>query len=468
MKKTISRFWLTRVALLAACGFVTSAQNSDIIVNIVGNGDRPKLALPDFRGAGDAQSAMNTFNGTLWDELSGSGVLALVPKTFYPLEVPQQPADFKAPTTTTPVRRGQQPETVRNGPWLTDWSGAPTAANYLAFGYAGVQDGRMVLFGWLYNLSQPTPAAAQTIGKLYFGLLNDEGARKVAHEFAADILAQFNAVGLAGSKIFFVSDRTGNKEIWSMDYDGSNQKQLTNYKSISSYLGVSPNGKLYAFTTYARGNPQIMIHSAETGKRLTFLNPVSPVVTTPEFSPDGKKLYFAASIDGWTQLCVADVDGGNMERLSHVRAIEVSPKINPKTARDMLFISGRSGGPGQLYHMNLDGSELERLTPGTGEVGNPAWQKDGRFIAFAWTAGYEIGAFNIFIMDIGTKTPIQLTHGNGVNENPWWAPDGLHIVFSIKKGRSTQLYSMLADGTNVQQLTTQGNNLQPVWVKGIN
>jgi TolB protein len=253
-----------------------------------------------------------------------------------------------------------------------------------------------------------------------------------------------------------------------MDYDGSNQKQLTNYKSISSYLGVSPDGKLYAFTTYARGNPQIMIHSAETGKRLTFLNPVSPVVTTPEFSPDGKKLYFAASIDGWTQLCVADVDGGNMERLSHVRAIEVSPKINPKTARDMLFISGRSGGPGQLYHMNLDGSELERLTPGTGEVGNPAWQKDGRFIAFAWTAGYEIGAFNIFIMDIGTKTPIQLTHGNGVNENPWWAPDGLHIVFSIKKGRSTQLYSMLADGTNVQQLTTQGNNLQPVWVKGIN
>jgi TolB protein len=121
-----------------------------------------------------------------------------------------------------------------------------------------------------------------------------------------------------------------------------------------------------------------------------------------------------------------------------------------------------------MWHMNLDGTEMERLTPGNGYVSNPAWHKDGKYIAFAWTAGYEPGAYNIFLMDIGSKEPIQLTHGNGRNENPWWAPDGLHIVFSIKKGNSTQLYTMLADGTNVQQLTTQGNNLQPVWVKGIN
>jgi len=467
MKPTISRFWMSRVIGMVACGFVLNAQDSDILIKIKGNGDRPKLAVPDFRGAGDAQNVMNTFNGTLWNELSGSGVLELVPKTGYPLEVPQQPADFKAPTTTNPGRRGQQPQTVRNGPWLTDWSSAPVSADYLAFGYSGVQDGRLVLFGWLYNLSQATPASAQTIGKLYFGSLNEEGARQVAREFAADILAQFNAVGLAGSKIFFVSDRTGNKEIWSMDYDGSNQKQLTNYKSISAYVGVSPDGKLFGFTTWAQGNPKIMIYSVETGKRLTFLNPVSSMVSTPEFSPDGKKLYFAATVDDWPQLCVADIDGGNMQRISHVRAIEVSPKINPKTGRDMLFISGRSG-PEQLYHMNLDGTEMERLTPGTGEVDNPAWHKDGQFIAYAWTAGYEPGAFNIFIMDVGKKEPIQLTHGNGVNENPWWAPDGLHIVFTTRRGRSTQIYTMLADGTNVQQLTTQGNNFQPVWVKGIN
>ena len=57
----------------------------------------------------------------------------------------------------------------------------------------------------------------------------------MAREFAADILQQFGAKSLAGSKIYFVSDRTGNKEIWSMDYDGSNQQQLTHYKSISEH-----------------------------------------------------------------------------------------------------------------------------------------------------------------------------------------------------------------------------------------
>jgi TolB protein len=467
MKQTIcgSRFF--QVALLASCGFLVRGQDSDIMIKIKGNGDRPKLALPDFRGAGDAQSVMNAFNATLWNELSGSGVLDLVPKTNYPLEVPQQPNDFKAPTVTNPVRRGEQPKTVRNGPWLTDWTTAPTTADYLAFGYTGVQDGRLVLFGWLYNLRQPTPATAQTIGKIYFASLDENGARKAARDFAADILAQFGAIGLAGSKIYFVSDRSGNKEIWSMDYDGSNQQQITNYKSISSYLGVSPDGKLLAFTTYAQGNPKIIVYDLTTKKVRPFYNPVSSIVSTPEFSADDKKLYFAASIDGWVQLCVADLDGGNMQRISHVRAIEVSPKINPKTGRDMLFISGRSGIE-QMWHMNLDGTEMERWTPGNGYVANPAWQKDGQFVAFAWTAGYEPGAYNIFIMDSGNKQPIQLTHSEGRNENPWWAPDGLHIVFTSKRGNSTQIYTMLADGTNVQQLTTKGNNLQPVWAKGIN
>jgi TolB protein len=74
---------------------------------------------------------------------------------------------------------------------------------------------------------------------------------------------------------------------------------------------------------------------------------------------------------------------------------------------------------------------------------------------------------NIFVMDIADRKYIQLTSGSGRNENPWWAPDGIHLVYSSKRGPATQIYSMLADGTDVRQLTTQGNNLQPVWAKGI-
>ena len=458
--------------LLAVGAFVFATrvwgqQAASDISGVITNTERPALAIADLRGTGDAQQFMGGFNTTLWDEVSNAGVLKMVSKSLYPLDVPQRPQDFRPPTVTNPVRRGEAPRTVKNGPWLKDWSGPPVAANYLAFGYTSIVDGRLALYGWLFNVGQPDVASAQVIGKVYFGSMDAAGARQVARDFAADILQQFGAKSLAGTKIYFVSDRSGSKEIWSMDYDGMNQRQLTRYNSISNMPAVSPDGSLVAFTTYAGGNPQIRIHSIATGRRMPFYNPVSSVVETPEFTPDGKQLLFATAVDGWVQICIANADGSGFRRISNVRAIEVSPKVNPKTGADMLFISGRSGHQ-QLWRSTLEGADMQRITPGEGDVSNPAWNPNGKTIAFAWTRGYEPGNFNIFVMDVATRQPVQLTQGVGRNENPWWAPDGVHLVFSSKRGSTTQIYSMLADGSNVRQLTSQGNNLQPVWANGAN
>jgi len=448
-KKFIFALILSLTAIVAGA-FLLSAQQSDITGRI-SEGEKPRVAVIDFRGTGDAQRLMDGFNKTLWDELSGAGVLEMVAKSMYPLTVPQQPSDFKASGT----------------PSLMDWSNPPVRANYLAFGYTAAQGGQLVLFGWLYNVGKPDPASAQVIGKLYYGSLDADGAKKVAREFAADILQQFGAKSLSGTKIYFVSDRTGSKEIWSMDYDGSNQRQITQYHSVTTMPAVSPDGKMIAFTTYAQGNPKIMIFSTATNRKLPFYNPVSSAVETPEFTPDLQHVLFSASLDGWVQICISDLNGGDMRRLSHVRAIEVSAKVNPKNPTQVIFISGRSGSE-QLWRMNIDGGDLAQLTDGEGYVANPAWNPNGQIIAFAWTKGYEPGNYNIFVMDVAKRVPIQLTLGTGRNENPWWAPDGVHLVFSSKRGRSTQLYTMLADGTQVTQLTTQGNNIQPVWGKGIN
>jgi TolB protein len=207
----------------------------------------------------------------------------------------------------------------------------------------------------------------------------------------------------------------------------------------------------------------------ENNRQSVYTNFKSSILATPEFSPDGQHLYFSTVVDKDQQICRTNLQGGDFTRISHVAAIETSPRVNPKNPNQILFISARSGRQ-QLWMMDANGSDLEMLTNGEGDVANPSWRDDGQFIAFSWTRGYERGQFNIFIMSMKDRTPIQLTRdSSNVNESPWWAPDGLHLVFSSKRGSRTQIYTMLADGTHVSPpLTTVGNNTQPIWVKGIN
>jgi TolB protein len=183
-----------------------------------------------------------------------------------------------------------------------------------------------------------------------------------------------------------------------------------------------------------------------------------------DFTPDGRQLVLSSTAGNlrYAQLFIANVDGANLRPLSNSQAIEVEPKVNPKTGRELVFVSGRSGMP-QIYRMNMDGADVTRLTTGEGEAVNPAWRPDGQYIAFAWTRGFEPGNYNIFVMDAATRQFVQLTHGMGRNENPSWAPDGRHIVFSSNRDGGQQIWTMLADGTESKKLTTQGRNEKPVW-----
>ncbi len=463
---------LCAAAASAAAIWMLAAQQNTLDLGVLRKGGEiPAIAVPDLRGSGEAQGLMAGFNQTLWSDLNTSGVLNMRSKSFYPRFTPQQPADLtQAPPPAPPprYRRGQadtlQQAANGGGHWFTDWSGPPVQANYLAFGYAAPQNGVFVLYGWLYDLRNP--ASPQVIAKRYPESLDQNGATKAAHEFAADILALFGASSLAGTHIYFVSDRTGSKEIWAMDWDGKNQHPITRYGSTSIEPAISPDGTRVAFTSFAHGSPGIFVFSVDTGRDLRFYNQRASVNSSPSFTPDGKQIIYSSSApnDKCCRIFLSNLDGSGFRPITSGGFIDTEPKVNPKTGTEMAFVSGRSG-PQQIYRANLDGSDIVRLTDGTGEAGNPAWNPDGQHLAFAWTRGYAAGKWNVFIMDVGSHEYSQLTHDQGRNENPCWAPDGKHIVFGSTRSGRSQIYTMLADGTQVQQLTTAGNNDRPVWGK---
>jgi TolB protein len=444
------------LAALVAAGSAFAQRNADAVIR--GYFDNlPMIAVPDVRGPAEVQNHMAKFNEVLFKDLEQSGYFRMASKSFYPSEIPQQPIDFKPP-------RGNPPE--RQGPWLTDWTAPSIEADWLTVGYAQVQNARMVLFGWLFNVRQPDLQNAQSFGKVYFADTTADGAAKLAHEFAADIIRKFGGTPLFGTRIYFTSNRTGAKEIFMMDYDGSNQKQLTREGNISNFAAVSPDSTRLAFTSFPRGNASILMQSLETGRKLPFYNQRASTNASPEFSHDGQKILFASTAAGIQQIYVANLDGSAIKRLTYSPAVETEPKVNPKTGSEIIFTSGRSGPP-QIYKMNMDGAAVDRLTNGEGEAVNPAWHPEGQLIAFSWTAGPDPGIRNIFIMDVASKSIVQLTHGAGRNENPSFSPDGRHLVFQRTEpgARRSQIHVMLANGTQGRQLTSLGANEEPVWSK---
>ena len=406
--------------------------------------EKVRLAVPDFKpSTADPQNAalLKTFDDTLWNDLDVSGVVELVSKSFYPLQVPGQPTE------------------VNN----LAWNAPPPDAAMLAFGSLGVANGRLTVQGWLYdvkNLQSP-----QILGKQYADTSSDAAARVMAHKFADEIIFRLGGGinGIAETQIYFVSDRTGHKEIWAMDYDGSNQHQITRLGTISLSPRISPDGSRVAFSSLTKSGWEIMMYSLDLSRMVSFPH-LGGTNLSPAWSADGMKLALSSSRGGEPEIYVADASGGNLHRMTTAKGPDVSPSWNRKTNAQIAFVSGRTGLP-QIYTMEADGTNQQRMTD-QGYAVSPNWSPNGQFLSLAWIRKYgpgEPGSSDIYLMDIASKQWVQLTHDGGRNDFPSWSPDDRHIVFQSSRSGKEEIWTMLADGTKLQQLTFTGRNTQPNW-----
>ena len=344
------------------------------------------------------------------------------------------------------------------------WMDPPTNTNFLGFGNLTESTAEVAIEAWLYDVRNPSSPAV--VGKVYRGAPTDLQVRKFAHQFADEIIAKLSGglPGVAGTQIAFVSSRGGPKEIWVMDYDGSNQRQLTNLKSIALTPRWSPDASRIAFTCFAPSagltSAQICMYSMDTGKLVSFPR-FRGTNITPAWSPDGTQIIFSSSMQGNPELYVSDINGGRPKRLTNANGASMSPSWNPKTGQTIAFVSDRGGTP-QLYLMNSDGTSATKLdVPDKGYVIDPAWHPSGQLLAFSWRRPND--NYDLYIMDAATRQLVELTRDQGRNERPSWAPDGRHLVFESTRGGTRQIWTMLADGSQARQLTTSGHNESPNW-----
>jgi len=263
--------------------------------------------------------------------------------------------------------------------------------------------------------------------------------------------------------ILFVSTRSGSQQVWSMDPDGTNPKQLTSIATEASGVTVSPDGKRIVFLSSVF--PECIDDACN--KRRLDEEAVSKlkarVYTTllyrhwNEYQGKRRSHLFSANIDGSV---VKDLTPGNRDippfSLGGPDDYTISPDSKEvafvMNADENLAVSTNS----DIFVTPIEGGgELRKITNNMGADNSPSYSPDGKFLAYRSQskAGYESDRWRLVVLDRTSGRYESITEGVDRNVNSFtWTLDSKRFFFVTEdRGRH-----------NVQQIAATGGGSRPV------
>ncbi len=340
------------------------------------------------------------------------------------------------------------------GPTLDSMAWVGAGAQVVVTGDAHVDGPQVRLECKIYDVSS---------GKVLWG---KEGsgpklnARRLAHLMSDQVTFQLSGQpGIAHTRIAFVNNHTGKKEIYVMDYDGANVRQLTHLHAITLLPKWSPDGKRMAFNSYKAGNPDAYLIDADGGN-LQDLSNRQGLNTSPNWSPDGNTVALTLSRGGDPELYIVERSGRIVRRLTYSPGVDTSPCFSPN-GQQIVFISDRAGTP-EIYVMDVTGASVQRLTYGQW-ADAPAWSPKGDWIAYERQRSQ--GRYDIYMTDPSGKNNHVISEAGARNENPTWSPDGRFLTYaSDRDGGRGKICTMGADGSSPHCMDSLGGeSFTPSW-----
>jgi Tol biopolymer transport system component len=273
--------------------------------------------------------------------------------------------------------------------------------------------------------------------------------------------------GGANGRIAFSSNASGNREIYSINPDGTGLTNLTNNSARDVRPAWSPDGSRIAFDSNRDGDREIYVMNADgTGQQRVTTNPAGD--SGPSWSPNGARILFDSNRDGDGDLYTVDpaIGESSVTQVANIPDEDFAARYAPEGGS--IVFSHFDGTSSSVYRMRADGTKIQQLTPNSLEALEPDWSPDGNKIVFENNTCDVCPASDILVMNANGKHVRQLTQSFGNNLHPRWSPDGTKITFQNTLDFSTfiqDIYTMNVDGSGRVNVTASpsADDTAPDW-----